>query len=147
MNRSDPMSLSTTVGSTEFNPTGTSDGFFLTDDSAGFGQAPIRAVVDDRPQTDGGIVHPARKGPRRLTIVAQYILNSGSIDDRDAAIAALIEQLDSILDGDGGIWTVHTSDGDLSLNPVRVEIPLVPTGGPQLKQVAFGLVAANPDWS
>lgn len=144
MATSDHATLSTPGGDTEFSPAD-GDGFYLTLDTTGFDQGPIRATVDDKPQTGGGIIHPFFGGPRRPTVVAQYLILAGSIDDRDAAIDDLVAQLDSIRDADG-TWTQHRVGGDRSLT-VRCEIPLVSSGGTQQKQVIFGLICADPNWS
>lgn len=144
MNWSLPLNLSNGATSVDFNASD-ADGFCCTAETTGLDQAPIRATVEDRAQTHGGIVHDAKKGPRRITIVAQYLMNTTSIDDRDDAIEELIALLDSLLDTDGTL-TQTTPGGDRTLT-VRAEINLVSSGGPQAKQVLFGLVAADPDWS
>jgi hypothetical protein len=153
MNFSKQLLLSTPAGETWFNPGDGVDGFRLTTETTGFDQAGIRATVDDRSQTDGGIVHPFRKSARRLTIVAQYLIETGTIADRDDAFDALEAQLDSILAEDGRLFQEHfvaagspPNDSDTRWLVVRSEIPLVSSGGPQLKQAAFGLVAADPAW-
>lgn len=146
MNWSNPITLSTPAGDTQFNPEGVdSDCFRLVADTSGFDMPAVRSVVDDRSQTDGAIVHDAFLGARRPTIVAEYLISAGTIEDRDAAFDALEQQLTSIIAADGTL-TEHRPGGDRSVT-VRCEIPLQSSGGPQTKRAVFGLVAAIPVWS
>jgi hypothetical protein len=144
-NFSEPATLTTPAGSTDFNPVGGGDGFYLTVDTSGLDQPPIRSNDDDAAQTDGGIVHDKFKARRQPVIVAQYKIGTGTIDDRDAAFDALEAQLDSIMRADG-TWTMTHRGTPRSLT-VRCDVALTSTGGPNLKQATFGLVAANPDWA
>jgi hypothetical protein len=136
------MTLYTPAGSTVFNPPSGGDGFYCTQDTTGLDQAAVRSTVDDRGQTAGFIVHDGLEAGLRPTIVAQYKICTGSIADRDAAIAALVAQLRSIVAADG-LLTRDTLDGERTLT-VRCEINLQSSGGPQLKQVIFGLVSEQP---
>jgi hypothetical protein len=145
-NWSEPATLTTPAGSTDFNPVGGGDGFYLTVDTSGLDQPAIRSNDDDASQTGGGIVHDKFKSRRQPVIVAQYKIVSGTIDDRDAAFDALEAQLDSILTKAApGTWTMTHRGTPRSLT-VWCDVGLTSTGGPQLKQATFGLVAANPDW-
>lgn len=145
-NHSEPLRLTGPSASIDFNPAGGGDGFYLTPDTTGLlSQAPVRATTDDESQTDGGIAHDNFKGGRHPLIIAQYKIGTGSIAARDAAFAALIALLDSILRADGTL-TFNPDTTPTSLT-VRSEIEMTPSGGPQLKQATFGLFAENPDWS
>jgi hypothetical protein len=142
-NLSEASTLVTPAGNVSFNPA-SGDGFYLTPDCTGLDAAPIRIVVDDAAQTDGGIVHDAFDGARHALIVAQYLIDSGTIDARDAAIDDLETKLAAIRRADG-TWTMTHRGTPRSLT-VRCDIGLTSSGGPQLKQVTFGLVAASPAW-
>lgn len=142
MNLGQEYTLTDGSSTVTFNPSGGGDGFYLTADTTGLlGQATIRAVVDNRSQTDGAIVHPAKKGPRRPTIVAEYLIITGDIADRDDAIAGLVDLLDNLLTNNGTLTNVATGDAIT----VRSEVPLEASAGPQQKRVIFGLVAEY-DW-
>lgn len=141
-----PATLTTPAGSTSFNP-GSGDGFYMTPDTTGYGQAPIRADVEDKPQADGANVHPGLRGGRPLLIVAQFLIVTGTIASRNAAIEALCDQLDSIVGGPTGTWTVTETGAAAKSLTVICDVGLVPSGGAQLKQVSFGLFAASPDWT
>jgi hypothetical protein len=117
----------------------------MTAETSGLDDAAIRAAVDDKPQTDSVIIHDFFGGAWRPTIVAQYKIAAGSFDDRDAAIKDLRTKLSSIRRADGTL-THHAAGGDEALT-VRYEVALASSGGPQLKQVVFGLVSADSDWT
>lgn len=142
MNLGQEYTLTDGTTTVTFNPSAGGDGFYLSLDTTGLlGQPAIRAVVDNRSQTDGAVVHPAKKGPRRPTMVAEYLINAGTLSDRDDAIAELVGLLNSLLTNDGTLTNTDTGD----TLTVRSEVPLDPSGGPQLKRVTFGLVA-EADW-
>jgi hypothetical protein len=146
MNWSDNYTLTTPAGTTEFNPAGGGDGFYLTADTSGLDDAAVRSSVEDKPQTDGFIVHPGKGAGMRPTLVAQYKLGSGTIADRDAAFRALALQLRSIR-AVAGTLTHHNPDASTEALSVQYEVQLVSSGGPQLKQAVFGLVSAADFWS
>lgn len=145
-NWSDRYTLATPAGTTDFNPSGADDGFFLTSDTSGLDDGEVRASVDDAPQTDGLLVHDALGGGMRPTLVAQYKISTGTIADRDAAFRALTLQLRSIRRADGTL-THHLPDGSSEALTVRYEVKIASSGGPQLKQAVFGLVSEADFWS
>lgn len=133
-----------------FNAYG-ADEYYITN-ITGLDGAPIRAPIDNRPQTDGGLVHPFFKGPRRVSIEGALMIRSTRIHDARRVLQNEMEEdlrlaLESIKDADGTLsWTVELSAGsDARSLTVRNEIPLEITGI-ELKVFTFALVAANPDW-
>lgn len=147
--------LVTPGGTINFNDTGTDlfndygvDEYYITD-IQGLDGAPIRAPVDNRPQTHGGLVHPFFKGPRRITVEGALMIRSTRIGNavrilRNQMEDDLFDALESILDVDGTLgWT--PAGGSARLLTVRNEIPLE-FRGIELKTFTFGLIAANPDW-
>lgn len=135
----------------QFNMLSGPDEFYITN-ITGLDGAPIRAPVDNRPQTDGGLVHPFFKGPRRITFEGALMIRSTKIQDeiriiRNDMEALLIAALEDIKDADGTLsWTVQLTGGpDARSLAVRNEIP-VEFSGIELKTFTFGLIAADPDW-
>lgn len=114
----------------------------------GLDQAPIRAPVDDAPQTDGGIVHDFFHGPRYVTVEGLLLPADGSASARNTMEANLISALDAILRADGTLAWTPSGQSARSLT-VRCFTParFAPWQGfPQFKTFIFGLVAADPTW-
>lgn len=113
----------------------------------GLDGAPIRAPIDNRPQTHGGLVHRFLLGPRHMTFNGQvYVSGAASeaayLSARNGVIDAWETALLSILGSDGTLsWT--PSGGSLKHLYVRHDQPLETTGS-WLKELVFGLVAASP---
>jgi hypothetical protein len=133
-----PATLTTPGGTLTFNPS-SGDGYYVSN-ITGLDQAPIRAPIDDKPQTDGGIVHDFFKGPRHITIEGLVVASSASA--RNTSTDSLVTALDSILRADG-TWTWTPSGQSLKTLTVRCDVP-VSFPGAFLKRFIFGLVAANP---
>lgn len=152
-----PYDLATPNGTINFNDTGIDkfnmlggpDEFYITD-IKGLDQAPIRTPQDNRPQTDGGLIHPFFKGPRHITIEGCLIIRSTRIQNtirtiRNQMEDELLDALNSILQTDGTLTWTPAGQSQRQLN-VRSEIPC-DFSGIELKAFTFGLVAANPDWT
>lgn len=135
-----------------FNLVGGPDEFYISD-IQGLDGAPIRAPVDNRPQTDGGLVHPFFEGPRRVTIEGSIMIRSTRVQNTMRLIRNDMEKelrtaLRSIKAADGTLsWTVPLTTGTDSFSLiVRNEIP-VEFRGIELKTFVFGLIAADPDYT
>lgn len=109
--------------------------------------APRRAPVDNRPQTDGGLVHRFFKGPRQITIEGAIIIQSTTVQDtirslRNARMAQLTAALDACYQADATLaWTVP---GDTSYSlTVRNNIE-VKYEGIEFITFTFGLIAGTP---
>lgn len=114
----------------------------------GLDQAPIRAPVDDSPQTDGGIVHDFFHGARYVTIEGLLLPADGSASTRNTMEANLISACDAILTADGTLGWTPSGQSARSLT-VRCFMPvrMAPWAGfPMYKTFIFGLVAADPTW-
>src|SRR3989337_1851967 len=116
-------------GIDSFNAYG-ADEYYISD-IQGLDGAPIRAPVDNRPQTDGGLVHPFFKGPRRVTIEGALMIRSTRIMNSIRVLRNEMEEdlrvaLESIEAADGTLaWTVQLSGGpDARSLTVRNEIPV-----------------------
>lgn len=125
---------------------------FLVDPtlSTGLDMPPVRANVDNKPQTDGGIVHNAFLGPRHITFTGMLYIRSASTDAgvvaaRNTLETSLETVLRGILRADGTLSYTPTGGSAVSLT-VRCDMGATFTGG-FVKQFSFGLVAANPDWA
>jgi hypothetical protein len=115
----------------------------------GLDGAPIRATIDNRPQSDGGLVHLFFLGPRHVTITGTLIIDSqatetGYVTQRNTMEVNLLTALNSILRADGTLaWTPTGGSGKTLI--VRNDAPLQ-INGQWLKTFVFGLVAANPNY-
>lgn len=121
------------------------DQYYLTN-ITGLDQRPIRAPVDDRPQTDGGLVHNFHYGPRHLTVEGVvYVTSSGTeagvVTARNTMESTLIAALGSCLRADATLGWTPTGGSAQSLT-VRCDIPVQFTGG-YFKAFIFGLVSAS----
>lgn len=125
---------------------GSTDSYWLTN-VTGLDQAPIRAPVDDSPQTDGGIVHDFYYGPRHFTVEGILVPQTNTASNRNTMEANLISSLDAILRADG-TWTWTPSGQSSRSLTVRCDVPVQFSGGLSLSPRAFifGLVAADPTW-
>lgn len=131
-----------------FSDTGTGDEYRLTD-ILGLDQAPLRAPVDDSPQTDGGIVHDIFKGPRHIVFTGLLLCRTGTSAARNTMEDNLISALDSILLANGTLSFTRSGGTSRTLT-VRCDVPVVYatwSGFPNTKTFIFGLVAANPAFS
>lgn len=112
---------------------------------AGLDGAPIRATIDDRPQTDGGILHPFYKGARHITLSGTLLVRTAASDgsyvaNRSALEDNLVSACDELLNTDGTLsWS-----GGLRQLTVRCDIAPTYTGSFQ-KTYVVGLVAADPN--
>ena len=135
-----------------FNMVGGPDEYYISD-IQGLDGAPIRAPVDNRPQTHGGLVHPFFMGPRRVTIEGSLMIRSTRVQNTMRLIRNDMERnlriaLQSILQADGTLsWTVPRQAATDSFSLlVRNEI-MVEFRGIELKTFVFGLIAADPDYT
>lgn len=114
------------------------------DRCSGLDMAPIRAVVDDAPQSPGGIVHPFWYGAWYFMLAGDLLNRTGTAAARNTMEENLRLALEAIMQADGTYsWT---PDGQSARTlTVRCPLPLVVTGGFHKKYV-FTLVAATPAW-
>lgn len=111
----------------------------------------VRAAVEDKSQTTGGIVHETLGGPRHIVLNGWICTDDGlsglaARAQKNTMIRNLQLALRSLRETDEYgtySWTVY-GVGDFSLE-VRNDIGLTVTGG-MLKAYNFGLVAPNPDY-
>lgn len=137
--------LTTPASTVTFNA-GTGDEYYLDPNQcAGLDMAPVRANVDDRPGTSGGLVHAALKGPRHVTFGGVLLNRTGTATARNTMENTLRSALESILAANGTlVWT--PSGGSARTLAVRCDVGVTFAGG-FLKTFAFGLVSANADWT
>jgi hypothetical protein len=115
----------------------------------------LRTPIDNRPQTDGGLVHDFFKGPRHIVFEGILITESAgwpSFGDECITVQNemeedLIDALESIIRADGTLAWMPLGLAARSL-AVRHDVTLEFTAieNYALKQFTFGLVAADPDW-
>ena len=116
---------------------------------------PLRTPIDNRPQTDGGLVHPFFKGPRSIVFEGVLVTESaGWPSEGDACITVqnemeedLVDALESIIAADGTLaWTpLGLSARSLTVRHSQM-LEFMAIENYVLKQFVFGLVAANPNW-
>lgn len=139
----------TTPGGTVLFNDGSVDEFFIQS-IRGLESAEIRAPVDNRPQTDGAIIHDFFFGKQSVTIDGFYFIRSTRVQNeilalRNSMQAALRTALNSILRVDGTLaWTPYGQSAE-SLT-VRYEVPLQPDHVDNYlnRTFSFGLVAGVP---
>ncbi len=107
----------------------------------------IRAPIDSRPQTHGGLVHPFLYGPRHMSIegvlhVTSATTEAGYVGARNTMETNLLAALASIIRADGTLTWTPTGGTAKSLI-VRHDVPCQFNGAWQ-KAFIFGLVAADP---
>jgi len=113
---------------------------------------PIRAPIDNRPQTDGGLVHDFYLGPRHIIVEGFFLIQSTEVYENIRSIrndmeAALLAAHMDILRADGTWSWTPLNESARSLT-VRGDVPV------QFRHIdnyrtlsfAFGLVAADPTW-
>lgn len=135
-----PATLTTPGGTITFNAATKPTYYNDASRCSGLDMAPVRATVEDKPTSDGGIVHNAYLGPRHITIGGQLVVDT--LADRATLMDNLITALVSILRADGTYAWTPTTGGSRSIS-VRCEVPVTYDGFFQ-KGYLFGLVAADP---
>lgn len=138
--------LTTPWGTITFNAS--SGDTYKNDPSScsGLDMAPVRSSIDDKPQTSGGIVHPAFLGARHVTLGGQLIIRSSSTEAGYLTARATLEQnliaaLTSILNTTG---TYAWNEGGTT-RTITVTCNLEALfSGAWLKTYVFGLVAGDP---
>jgi len=138
-------------GTDRFNSFGP-DEYYLSEDTDGLDGPPLRVPTDNRPQTDGGLVHSRLKGPRPVTMVGVLLTRSTRMSNSTATMtrrnemqADLQGAIDSIMDADGTlVWTPHgLTQHSLT---VRAHTPELKIVGVEWPVFTFGLIAANPNY-
>lgn len=109
--------------------------------------APRRAPVDNRPQTDGGLVHRFLKGPRQIAVEGAIIIQSTTVQDsirviRNQMEEALEEALDACYQADATLAWTPAGQSPYSLT-VRNNIE-VKFEGVEFRTFTFGLIAGTP---
>jgi len=109
--------------------------------------APRRAPVDNRPQTDGALVHRFFKGARQINVEGLIVIQSTTVQDNIRSIRnAMEEALEAALDD------CYQADATLSWTPagqsaynltVRNNIEVV-FEGVEFRTFTFGLIAGTP---
>jgi hypothetical protein len=139
----------TTPGGTILFNDGSTDEYYISD-IQGLDGAEIRAPVDPRPQTSGGIVHDFFEGPLRVSVEGVLMIRSTRVmtairQIRNEMEADLRDALRSILAADGTLaWTPYSlSAQSLTVRyEVRVEYRYVDNY--LNKAFTFGLVSEDP---
>jgi hypothetical protein len=122
---------------------------YITDSIEGLDGASIRRTVENRPQTDGGILFPAFLAPRHVIFEGFMLVRSADpFRQRSAYESALnalessmVSALDSIINSDG---TLSWNGGGDTLSVRRDEQPTSFRGKWPEKRFLFTLIAANP---
>lgn len=108
---------------------------------SGLDMAPIRATIDDKPVSDGGIWHRFFLAAREITLGGNLIF--GAFTERNTLQDNLLAALESIRQDPAVTGTYQWTPTGKTLHSVtvRCDIPVVYTG---LRGYQFGLVAADP---
>lgn len=139
-----PASLVTTGGTIVFN--GAAAPTYLHDPGAcsGLDGAPVRATIDDKPVTDGGIWHRFFKGAREVTLGGLLLVDS--IADLHTLEADLLAACESIFSDPTVTGTYEWTPTGSTLHSITVRCDILPAfSGPAYnKQYTLGLVAIDP---
>jgi hypothetical protein len=136
------------TGIDKFNSYGEDE--YYIGEAAGLDAAPLRVPTDNRPQTDGGLVHDRYKGPRPFVLTGALIIRSTRNSNSDATGIRrnlmekdLMDAVESIEKADGTmVWTPRgLTEHSLT---VRAHTPEVTFDGIEWRTFSFGLIAANP---
>lgn len=145
MQFSSPADLITPGGSVRLNQDyANGDRYFVTavDGLDGF---PVRAPVDEKAQTDGGISHDFFAGPRHVTVTGLLIPGDGTASRRNAMEKTLRVRCRSmLLNGDEGRFEWYPAGDAAQSLSVKCDVQPTFPGEGMLKQFVFGLVAVNP---
>jgi hypothetical protein len=140
-----PMTLSTPWGDVDFNTRFEAE-FFISE-TDGLDGVPVRAPIEDAPQTDGALVFDFFDGPRHITIRGFITPPSGSVVDAVQTVNgmtdALVAACKSIRRADGTFTYSPTGQGSRTWT-VRCDVQPT-TSGRIPKEFMFGLVAADPE--
>lgn len=151
-----PYVWTTPWGTITFNETGIDkfnsygqDEYYIGDED-GLNGAPLRTPTDNRPQTDGGLVHRRYKGPREIIISGAIVIRSTRAQNAIGAIRNQMEQdlIDahsSIEDADGTLVWTPRGMSQKSLT-VRAHNPAPDFDGIEWRTFVLGLIAADPVW-
>lgn len=119
----------------------------------GLDGAPIRAQIDNAPQTHGGIVHTFWRGPRHIgfqgSILIQSVPWGGScLVERNDMEEDLRVALESTLQDNTGTLSWTPAGQSARSLTVRCDIPVqyTPQEDYMIVGFVFGLVSADPDW-
>lgn len=142
-----PMTLSTPGGEIDFNTREPAE--FFVQETDGLDGVPVRAPIEDAPQTDGALVFDFFDGPRHITIRGIITPEPGpvvaSVQTRNAMVDALVAACRSIRRANGTFTYTPTGQSPRTWT-VRCDVQPTTSGG-TLKEFMFGLVAADPDAS
>lgn len=146
----DPGTLTTPAGNVTFNDASGTTGWHDANSCTGLGMAPVRPVVENRPQAPGGIWQPFLAGPRRIVLAGTLLIDETlTVEaDRFAEIvtweAALTAALESTLDADTATYSWVSGGDTYTTAPVRCELAFDPAGNSGVRRYTFGLVAIDP---
>lgn len=144
--------LDTPAGTIDFNDHTQDDQIYIVHIS-GLVMPALRTPVDNVPFGDGGLVHDFWEGPRHMGFDGLFLITSTQrmndvVEIRNGFEEDLQDALTSILRADGTLtWTPQgLSTRTLT---VRCDVPLDTDHDANwtVATFAFGLVAANPDWT
>ena len=143
--------LDTPGGDISFN-NGAADQIYIVT-IGGLGSPAIRAPIDNVPFGDGGLVHDFWKGPRHMPVDGIFLITSTQRMDDVVEIRNDFEEdlrvaLESIMQADGTLAWTPQGQSSRTLT-VRNDVPVdfAHDANWTVETFAFGLVAANPDWS
>lgn len=139
-----PASLTTPWGTIDFNDA--TAPAYLHDPSvcAGLDGAPARAVVEDKPVTDGGIWHRHFKGAREVTLAGVLLVDTPA--DAVTLEADLLAACESIFADPSVTGTYEWTPTGSTLHSITVRCDILPTfsGPAHAKKYTLGLVAIDP---
>lgn len=139
-----PATLTTPWGTIDFN--GDTPPAYLHDPGvcAGLDGAPARAVVEDKPVSDGGIWHRNFKGAREVTLGG--LLRIDTPADAVSLEQDLLDACESIFSDPSVTGTYAWTPTGSTAHSITVRCDILPTfsGPAHAKKYSLGLVAIDP---
>lgn len=144
--------LVTPAGTIIFNDQDEHDKIYIVT-IGGLGGSSIRAPIDNVPFGDGGLVHDFWDGPRHMPVDGIFLITSTQrmndvVEIRNDFEEELRTALYSIRRDDGTLTWTPQGQSERALT-VRNDVPVdfAHDANWTVETFAFGLVAADPDWT
>jgi len=102
----------------------------------------VRAVTEDRPRTDGGIIYPRLLAPRQFVLGGTVLTGGGGVAAREGWLEDLADVLDALRAG-GGTYVWVGAGGTYTVSGVFFDGSFQ-APGKYLKKYQFALVADPP---
>lgn len=142
-----PFTLSTDSFDIDFNEVLDNGGMYIMQDTSGLDGVPVRAPIEDAPQTDGALIFPSFDEARHITLQGFLDQGTGGLTNRNQMELDLIQACYEIKAPNEG-QLIYSPTG-MAPRTYTVTCDIQPTfpGKTVLKEYIFGIVAADASYS